>query len=133
MNNLKKSLFAAFIVLISSMANAAGLGPIKVLSALGQPFHAEIDLIGIQKNGLDSFSANLASHAAYQRAGLDYNATVASLTLELQKRANGEPYIRVSSLRPVTDFVVSVLVDATWDSGHVIRAYSVPLDLARIQ
>jgi Tfp pilus assembly protein FimV len=128
MNKLKKWFLAAFIILIPGTTNAIGLGQMDALSTLGQPFHAEIGLIGVHKEELASLSARLALRDDYQRAGLNYNATAASFILDLQKRSNGEPYIRIISARPVTEFVVTVLIDVTWTSGRVIRAYTVPLN-----
>jgi pilus assembly protein FimV len=131
MEKLRTWLLTVLIVMTPSIANAAGLGRIAIQSSLGQRFHAEIDLVGTRK--LDSLSANLASGEDYRRAGLDYNATTASLVVTLEKRPDGEPYIKVVSGRPVNDFVVTVLVDVTSVSGRFMRAYSVPLNPPVVQ
>jgi pilus assembly protein FimV len=128
-----KWLFAALIMLAPCIAGAAGLGSVTVLSTLGQPFHAEIDLIGIQQQEMASLSARVAQRDAYQRAGLLYNATVANLQLDVRRRANGERYIRITSTGPASDFVIHLLIDVMWASGRLIRTYSVPLDLPGTQ
>jgi pilus assembly protein FimV len=124
MGKLRNWLFAV-LLLTPLLADAAGLGRISVQSSLGQPFQAEIDVVG--RDDLGSLSVSLASRQDYQRAGFEYNATTASLLVVLEKRPNGEPYIRVVSARPVNDFVVTVLVDVASASGRFMRAYSVAL------
>lgn len=110
------------------VAGAAGLGPLTVLSSLGQPLHAEIDLLSVQKEDLASLSVRLASPDAYQKAGLRYTGTVTGVALHIDKRPNGQPYIKIISTRPANEFVVSVLVDFSWASGRLMRGYDVPLD-----
>ena len=39
----------ALALLLPSAAGAAGMGRLTVLSALGQPFNAEVELVSVQK------------------------------------------------------------------------------------
>ncbi|MGQ0749602.1 MAG: FimV/HubP family polar landmark protein [Betaproteobacteria bacterium] len=110
------------------VAQAAGLGQLTVQSALGQPFQAEIDLISVPKEELGSLSVRLASPAAYQQAGLQYSSIIAGLALRIERRPNGQPYIKVTSSRPVNEFVVDVLIDVSWASGRIMREYRALLD-----
>ena len=62
----------ACAVLMSSAASAAGLGKLTVLSALGQPLRAEIELTAV--SGDDSaLVAKLAPPDAFRLANIDYN------------------------------------------------------------
>jgi pilus assembly protein FimV len=70
----------------------------------------------------------LASPAAYQQAGLQYNSIVAGLALRIERRPNGQPYIKVTSSRPVNEFVVDVLIDVSWASGRIMREYRALID-----
>ncbi len=110
------------------VVNAAGLGKLTVLSALGQPFQAEIDLMSVQKEDLGTLSVRLASPDAYRKAGLQYNSAVVGLALRVEKRPNGQPFIKVTSTRPVNEFVVDLLIDLNWASGRLMREYRVLLD-----
>ncbi|MGQ0523657.1 MAG: FimV/HubP family polar landmark protein [Betaproteobacteria bacterium] len=123
-----KWLAAALIVLTPGLVDAAGLGKLTVQSALGQAFQAEIDLISVPKEELGSLSVRLASPAAYQQAGLQYNSIVAGLALRIERRPNGQPYIKVTSSRPVNEFVVDILIDLSWASGRIMREFRVLLD-----
>ena len=121
-------LAAVLLVIAPYAADAAGLGRLTVQSSLGQPFRAEIDVIAVQKDELASLSARLAPPSAYQQAGLQYNNVVGGIALRIDQRPNGQPYIRLSTERPVNEFVVDVLIDLSWASGRIMREYRVLLD-----
>lgn len=126
--SLARWLAAALLVVAPWTADAAGLGRLTVQSSLGQPFRAEVDLVAVQKEELATLTVRLASPAAYQQAGLVYNSIVAGLSLRIEQRPDGQPYIRVSSERPVNEFVLDVLLDLAWASGRIMREYRVLLD-----
>ncbi|HEX6002745.1 MAG TPA: FimV/HubP family polar landmark protein [Burkholderiales bacterium] len=123
-----KWLVAAVLVLAPCLADAAGLGRLTIQSALGEPFRAEIDLVAVPKEERATLSVRLASPADYEKAGLQYNNVVAGLSLRIENRSNGQPVIRITSSRPVNEFVVDVLVDLVWASGRIIREYRALLD-----
>jgi pilus assembly protein FimV len=127
-STLGKWLIAALMLLTPWVVDAAGLGRITVQSALSQPFQAEIDLMSVQKEELGTLFVRLASPDAYRQAGLQYNSAVAGLALRIERRPNGQPFIKVTSTRPVNEFVVDVLVDLSWASGRLMREYRVLLD-----
>jgi len=123
-----KGFFAALVLLMSCGANAAGLGQLTVRSALGQPLQAEIDLVSVQKDELGSLSVRVATPDAYRQAGLQYGSALADLALRVENRPNGQPYIKVTSARPVKESSLVVLVELNWPSGKVTREYRVLLD-----
>lgn len=127
-NRLGSWLAAALLAAAPCVAQPAGLGQLTVQSTLGQPFQAEIDLISVPKEEFASLSVRLASPAAYQQAGLQYNSIVAGLALRIERRSNGQPYIKVTSSRPVNEFVVDVLIDVSWASGRIMREYRALID-----
>jgi pilus assembly protein FimV len=116
---------AAFM--LSATASAVGLGGINVASALGQTLKADIQLSDISKNEKDSLSVHLASPDAYKDSGLEYPYGN-KFKFEIQTRADGQPYINVSSAQPVNDPFVSLLVELTWSAGKLTREYTFLLD-----
>ena len=126
--NLTKWLLAVLLLLVPWVADAAGLGRLTVLSSLGQPFNAEIDLVSVQKEEIATLSVRLASPEAYRKADLQYNAVTAGLRFSIERRPNGQPYIKVTTERPVNEFVVDVLVELNWASGRLMREYRALLD-----
>ncbi len=125
---LNKWLLAVLFLLMPSVASAAGLGRLAVLSNLGQPFHAEIELVSVQKEEEASLSVRLASPDAYRQANLQYNTAVAGLRFSIEKRPNGQPYIKITSERPVSEFIVDILVELNWAAGRLMREYRALLD-----
>lgn len=112
---------------LSAWGHAVGLGGINVVSALGQPLKAEIDLVAVSRADKPSLVARLASPDSYKGAGLDYPAGV-KYSFQIESRPNGEPYLKLSSNREINDPFVSLLVELSWSSGRLMREYTFLLD-----
>ena len=108
-------------------AEAAGLGKITIFSALGQPLRAEMEVFATREE-LAGMRAQLASQDAFKQAGVDYAPALSGITLRLDKRANGQPIIRLTSTRPINDPFVDLLLELNWPSGRLIREYTFLLD-----
>ena len=108
-------------------AHAAGLGKIVVHSALGQPLRAEIE-VSATREELADMKAQLASPDAFKQAGLDYATTLLSIRFSMDKRANGQSVIRLSSDRPINDPFVDMLLELNWPTGRLVREYTFLLD-----
>jgi pilus assembly protein FimV len=108
-------------------AHAAGLGKISVLSALGQPLRAEIE-VSATREELADMKAQLASPDAFKQAGLDYATTLLGIRFSLDKRANGQSVIRLSSDRAINDPFVDMLLELSWPAGRLVREYTFLLD-----
>lgn len=107
---------------------ALGLGEIHLNSALNQPFDADIELVSAAQEDLAALRAALASGEAFARAGLDRPAYLADFTFRVTQGANGADIVKVTSPRPVTEPFVSLLVEASWPRGRLVREYTVLLD-----
>src|SRR5574341_2548236 len=123
-----KALLTASALLLSAAAHAAGLGKLTVLSNLGEPLRAEIDVVAVEKNEMETLAARLASIDAYLQNNLPYPSPTLGLKLALEKRASGQPYIQVTTVQPVNEPFVDVLVELTWNGGRILRAYTALLD-----
>lgn len=108
-------------------AQAAGLGKIVVFSALGQPLRAEIELSATREE-ISDMKAQLASPDAFKQAGLDYATTLLGIRFSLDKRANGQSVIRLSSDKPINDPFVDMLLELNWPAGRLVREYTFLLD-----
>ncbi len=109
------------------LAEAASLGKITVLSGLGQPLRAEIE-ISASRAELAGMTARLADQKAFREAGIDYSSTLHDLRFAIGKRSNGAPVIKVSSGNPVNEPFLDFLVELNWPSGPVVREYTFLLD-----
>lgn len=126
-NVFHASVMAAALSLSSAGAYAAGLGKITVLSQLGQPLRAELD-VSASREELSSMAARLAPNDAFKQIGVEYAPILAAMRFSLDKRADGKPFIRITTERPVNDPFLDMLVELTWSSGRVVREYTVLLD-----
>lgn len=123
-----RACFILFVLILSVSAHAAGLGKMTVNSALGQPFNAEIDLVTVNAEDLSSLTASIASLEAYAQANIQYEAYFSSLKLSIESRANGRPYIKLSSPQAINEPFLNLLVELNWSSGRLLREYIVLLD-----
>ena len=112
---------------LGTLAHAVGLGSINVVSALGQPLKAEIELLAVSKSDKPSLVARLASPDAYKGVGLEYPYGV-KYSFQVESRANGATYLKLSSNQEINDPFVSLLVELSWSSGRLMREYTFLLD-----
>jgi pilus assembly protein FimV len=108
-------------------AQAAGLGRLTVLSPLGSPLNAEIEIVSLQSGEEDGLSARLASADAYRQAGIEPSSALRTVRFAIVKR-DGRPVLRVTSTAPVNEPFMDLLVDLEWSGGRLTREYTVLLD-----
>lgn len=129
---MKKSMqisgLLAVLLALSGGVQAAGLGKMSVRSALGQPLRAEIELLSVPAEELAMVEAKLASAEAFRQARIDRAEGLAGLHFSIDKRADGQPVVRIVSATPVNDPFVDLLIELNWSSGRVLREYTVLLD-----
>jgi pilus assembly protein FimV len=107
---------------------ALGLGEIRLTSALNQPFDAEIELISPTAEELTSLRVQLASSDLFSRYGIDRPAYLSSFNFSVSRTRDGRAMVRVTSARSVTEPFVTLLVEASWARGRLLREYTVLLD-----
>ncbi|MEO7107178.1 MAG: FimV/HubP family polar landmark protein, partial [Rhodoferax sp.] len=127
----KTAVAAAAIALLGLStpgAWALSLGRITVQSALGEPLRAEVDIPDMNAEEAASLKAGVATPDAFAAAGLEYNSTISNLQASLQRRADGRPYLRLTSDRPINDPFVDMILEAKWSSGRILRDYTMLFD-----
>ena len=117
----------ACAVLLSPAAYAAQLGKITVLSAVGQPLRAEVELTAVKPGETATLLAKLAPPDAYRQAVVDFNPALNNLTFAIETRT-GTPFIRISSAQPLTEPLVNLLLELSGKSGVQTREYAFVLD-----
>lgn len=119
---------AAALCWPAQSAFALSLGRITVLSALGEPLVAEVELLEVTAAEANSLQASIAAPAAFRAAGLEYNTALQGVRITQQRQANGRPVLRLTSDRPATSPFIDVILQATWASGRTVRDYTLLLD-----
>ena len=134
MSSALKTLTAAVAsaVLLSSAASAAGLGKLTVLSALGQPLRAEIELTAVSNEEAGGLVAKLASAEAYRAANIEFNPALLALRFNVEQRG-GRQFVRISSTQPLNEPFVDLLLELAWDNGRLVREYTFLLDPAELR
>ena len=127
-NLISALLIAGFLTVTPMAVDAAGLGKLKVISALGQPLRAEIDLISIPKDEIDLVTAQIAPVEAYKQAKIDRQEGIAAVHFDVVKRANGDPYLKVSSVESFNEPFLQLLIQLDWPTGRLLREYTILLD-----
>jgi pilus assembly protein FimV len=107
---------------------ALGLGEIRPHSALNQPFDAEIELISPTAEELSGLKVGLAGPEMYQRYGVDRPMFLSAFEFSIQRSRDGRASIKIRSPRSVTEPFVTLLVEASWARGRLLREYTVLLD-----
>lgn len=119
---------AVALLLAPMLAHAAGLGRLTVNSSLGQALNAEIDLVAVRGDEASSLNVRLASPDAYQQANLQYNSGITGVKLSIERRPNGQSYVKVTGSRPVNEPFVDLLIELSWSGGKLVREYTALLD-----
>ncbi len=112
----------------TSVTHAAGLGRLSIQSALGQPLRAEVEVTSVGRDEAGSLAVRLASQSAFRQANLEFNPALSQLRFTLDKRGASGYVVRVTSLQPINEPYLDVLLELTWATGRVLREYTVLLD-----
>ena len=125
----KLCLPAIVSLILPSLAWAAGLGKLSVLSTLGQPLKAEIEIVSLQKGEGDTLGARLAPGEVFRQANIDLNPALMSVKFAVQRRPSGQYVMTLTSGAPINEPFIDVLVELNWANGRLVREYTFLLDL----
>ena len=115
-------------ILLSLDAWAVGLGKMRVQSALDQPLNAEIELLSTTPAELSTLTVTLGTRSDFRRANVDRSTVLSLINFEPSVRDSGEPYVRLTSLEPITEPFLHFLISLEWAGGKLIREYTALLD-----
>lgn len=112
----------------TSNVHALSLGKLNVLSHIGEPLLAEVELSELTADELESLKSKAANPEAFVAAGMDYNPLMMGLDVKLQRKQDGRPYLRISNNKSVNDPFVDLLLETSWSSGKIVRDYVMLFD-----
>lgn len=129
----KPSVLAAAACLCAAMASTSAaaltLGPIRVQSALGQPLRAEVSITQATPAELAALQAHIAPPDVFAARSMEYSPTVAGMQLTLHHRRDGTPTLRLSTVQPVHDLFIDLVIQASaGDNSTQTRNYTLLLD-----
>ena len=112
-------------------AHAASLGKMNVLSKLGAPLVAEIEVLNLTADEEGALSAKIASAETFKLAGVDFNPALSAVRATLSKEG-GKTKLILNSSTAVAEPLLDVLVELNWATGRLVREYTVLLDPTEI-
>lgn len=130
---MKKNLLASLAVASTIgfftplTSQAFGLGKLELMSALNEPFKAEIDITALRPEEKDNLQVKMASSEEFEKAGLDRSILLSQLQFDIVSRQDGTK-ILVTSKQAIKEPFLDFLLTATAGSGRLIREYTVLLD-----
>lgn len=119
---------AVSLALAAPFVHAAGLGKLSVQSALGQPLKASVEVTSVSRDEAASLAVKLASQNAFKQAGLDFNPALSALKFSLERKGESTYVVQITSLGPINEPFLDLLVELSWSTGRVLREYTVLLD-----
>jgi len=123
------AIIAATLALAAPLtARAAGLGKLTVLSPLGQPLNAEIDIVALRPGEEETLTARVAPPEAFSAAGIEPTAALSGMRFAIERRDGGRRVLRLTTMQPVNEPFVELLVELQWASGRLVREYTFLLD-----
>src|SRR5687768_4973932 len=122
------AIVAAALALAAPLAaRAAGLGKLTVLSPLGQPLNAEIEIVALRPGEEESLAARVAAPDAFAAAGIEMSHVLSSMRFTVERRG-AQRVLRVRTVQPVNEPFVEFLVELQWATGRLVREYTFLLD-----
>jgi pilus assembly protein FimV len=106
---------------------ALGLGDINVRSGLNQPLEAEIPLLSVASDEIDTLNVGLASPEAFEQAGVERPFHLTQLRFKVEQKG-GKPYIHAYSQEPVKEPYLQYLLEVNWRGGRLVKEFTVLLD-----
>ena len=124
---MKSTVLALALAGLSLPAYPAGMGKLTVMSGLGQPLRAEVEL-SVTREELSSLSARVAPVDAFKQAGIEFAPVLAAIKFEIAKRPDGKSILKLSSDRPIGEPFLDMLIQLDWAQGRLVREYTFLLD-----
>lgn len=119
-------------LLASSLAQAAQLGKLEVLSGAGEPFLAQIQVDLVLPEERASLQAKLASAEAFKAARLTMDPNLKNLQFSVQNGAQpGTALVKITSAQPLPAGFIDTLVELTWAGGRVAREYTLTIPVGQ--
>lgn len=110
-------------------AHALGLGEIQVNSSLGEPLNARVDLRELSYADAHDLRVRQASIEEYQNIGLQYPGGI-RFNFQFVNEQGKQPFIDISTLRPIDEPFLTLLLEVSSASGKILRDYTFLLDPA---
>jgi len=124
----RSSLVLTTLMALPSASFALGLGDIRLLSPLNAPLDAEIELVDVTPEEMQSLKAQIASRETFTRYGLEWPVFLSSVQVKTLRGPDGRQVIKLKSSDTITEPFITLLVEVNWARGRLVREYTMLLD-----
>src|SRR5258706_6996779 len=125
------SVAVALTCLLPVGAHAVALGRLTVLSAIGQPLRAEIELQSVGEQEKQGTTIGLAPPQAFSRANVEFNPALDAMRFAIETRGSSQ-VVRITSDGAFNEPFVDVLLELSGaNTPRAVREYSFLLDAPR--
>lgn len=127
MKELTRLLFFAsslFLLTLGLQAQALTLGQLRVLSTLGQPIAADIEVFDVSEQEAKSVQVAIASAQDFKAASLDYLPAISTAFVNFAHKGNGRFMFEVRGSQPISTPFVDLILDIKWSSGRILKDYA---------
>ncbi len=127
--NFKVKAISALMVSVWGLPTfALELGRLQLLSAIGEPLRAEVEIAKALPEELLSLRVQLASPESFRKAGMEFNPALRGITATVKTASQGSSVIALSGRVPVQDNFVDLVIESQWATGNLVKNYAVLLN-----
>ena len=125
-----RPMLTALAIATGSMtAHALTLGRLQVLSSMGEPLRAEVEINPASAEEAQGLRAQIAPPRNFQQAGMEYNPALEGMSTSIDIRG-GRSFIVLQGRKPVQDTFVDLILETQWSTGRLVRNYALLLNSA---
>ena len=113
----------ALVLFAPVVASAADLGRLTVRSGVGEPLHAEIEILSVRPGEAGSLRARIPPPEVFWRANLEPSPVLDALRVSVEIRPGRRYVVALRSSTPIDVPFMQVLVQLDSPAGAVVREY----------
>jgi len=115
-------------VMLPGLGHALAVRDLQTKSALGEPFHGEIELVEVGDLNADEIKVSLATQEDFERLGVDRVYFLTDLRFDVVVNAAGRSYVKISSSKPVREPFLDFVVRIAWPGNARLQGVTALLD-----
>lgn len=130
LNQIARCLGLAFLAISPLTSQALGLGQANVMSSIGQPLIAEVELLA-DPSEVSTLRMVMAQPTEYQVQGIEFNPVLTNARVVVKKNEAGKTVALITTTAALSEPYIQVILDGETINGKVRRAYSLFIDPSR--
>lgn len=113
-------------------AHALGFGTMRVLSEVGSPLRAEVELKLTDRETSEDVKVRPAATAEYERQGVPFQGILEGLRVQLETRGKRAVAV-ITTLAPVQEPVLHFVLQSDSVQGRMVRAFTLAMPTTALQ